>query len=1040
MIPRVIHFIFFGFTPFQTIHYLAVKSAIKVHQVPVRLYYSQAPQLNPLWDEIAGMVELVRVDPPTYFRGQVLESYQYKADVLRLETLLAQGGVYLDIDVISLRPFGDLWNENCVLGIEDRDGTSITNAVIMSVPGHGFISTWLDQTGMALGQNRPWAWHGVCLPHEIYHGGQWPDVRLEPRSSFMPFDFREPYIFSDDAQAISAIQNSYTMHMWDTIWNPQLAQITLDSLRSSHSNLARIVTPYLGTNTMPTSSERGKKWIKDQISRITASKQPQWVLDIGAGSGTYWEKFHDLMPQAQWVAIEIWENYVREYLLEKKYQRVLVQDAREVDYTKLGVSYDIVFAGDVLEHMTLDQARNLVDRVLGSHRCMIVSIPVVYMPQGEFANNPHERHIKDDWSDSEFREVFGDVIVAGEVDAEIGTYVLSRDRGLMAPSPDRLRIAIYTICKNEAQNVQAWADSNSEADLRLVCDTGSSDDTVDQLRAHGVTVHNISVLPWRFDLARQTSLNLLPPDIDVCIWQDLDERLLPGWRQQIEQSWTPETTTANHRYRNNGRAWQWHSKIHARHNCRWTGAVHETLSWSVPEHAIWIPEFYLDEYQDFGKSRTSYIHLLEQKIREGDRNWRTYHFYSNELLAQNRLGDCIEQRKKAYEACDEGDVSQGYVARTLAEAFANIGQHTEAQHWFQKSVDHSNERESWHAWALYCYGRQDWENCYLRAKKALAITVPRDGFTYNPAAWDYSLFDIAAQAAYRIGLKPHAVDLGLKALEMKPDDERLRINQDFYDEACAVALPEVLTVETSGNCNRTCGTCIRNSDPDRSRVASWFQDNFMDMDTLRRIFEDARSMGYRQDLCLSFYNEPTQDPRLPEIVDLARNYPFRNIFIHSNGDFMTPELAQRLDGKLSWIFFSIYADEPARTRRQEELQQMFQKTETRFGPGLHGLTHYGPEQDVAVAIPQCRDLSCGEPLDRFIINHRGEMTLCCDDMVGHYDLGNVRDSCLWDLWFGEKHQNLVKRLRRPRGRHGLTLCESCPRPYQKNFKVKNIKS
>jgi len=1037
MIPRVIHFIFFGFTEFQYIHYLAVKSALKVHQVPVRLYYSQAPVNNDWWDEIATQVELVHVDPPQEFVGVPLDSYQYKADVLRLQILQEQGGAYLDIDVISLKSFGDLWNESCVLGVENRDGTSITNAVILTRPGHPFVSQWLEETGRNL-QDRPWAWHGVCLPHEIYSSHDWPDVRLEPRSSFMPFDFQETWVLENNRQDLDQLQNSYTMHLWETIWRDYLSAATPENLDKSNSNLAEICRPYRSRIIMPTSSERGKTWIQQQCRRIADRIQVRHVLDIGAGAGTYYNYFGGLFPAANWDAIEVWTPYIERYQLTQKYNEIFSSDAREVDYGNLPKWYDMVFAGDILEHMTQSEAQDLVNSVLTHHQCMIISIPVVRMPQNEFEGNPYERHVKDDWSDQEVRATFGRDIVSGHIDEEIGVYLLSRDEQFRAEFA-RLRIAIYTICKNESENVADWAASNSEADYRLVCDTGSTDGTREKLVQCGVNMIPISVLPWRFDVARETSLNLLPPDIDVCIWQDLDERLLPGWRQQIEQCWEAGTTVANHRYRNNGRAWQWHSKVHARHGCTWTGAVHETLRWEVPEHAIWMPEFYLDEYQDLDKSRSSYVNLLEQKIKEGDRHWRTYQFYSNELAAQNQLSECIEQRKKAYEVCDEGEIVKSYVARSLAQAYEAAADLSEANHWYQISTNHSSERETYHAWALYYYARQDWERCYFLAQQGLKITTPRDGFTYDPAAWGHALYDAAAQSAYHLKFYDQALALGRQAIEKNPNDERLEYNLAYYEESCPIPLPEVLSIETSSNCNRTCGTCIRNSNPDRESMAPWFEDNLLPMDTIKQIFDDARSMGFRKELCLSFYNEPTMDPRLPEIVDLAAQYPFRAIFMHSNGDFMTEELARRLDGKMTWIFFSIYADEPARKHRQDQIRSWFHETEARFGNSLHGLTHYGPMKNITDILAEKQDMTCNEPLDRFIINHRGEVTLCCDDMVGNYNLGRVQDSCLYDLWFGAQHQKIMHQLQRRSGRRGLKFCENCPRPHNQNFTVKNIR-
>jgi len=347
-------------------------------------------------------------------------------------------------------------------------------------------------------------------------------------------------------------------------------------------------------------------------------------------------------------------------------------------------------------------------------------------------------------------------------------------------SNSTLKIAVYTICKNEGKFVDKWANSNTEADYRLVCDTGSTDDTKEKLIAAGVTVIPITVSPWRFDVARNTALNLLPSDIDVCIWQDLDEALLPGWRQQLEEKWEKDATIVNHRYRNNNNAWQWHSKIHARHHCRWVGAVHETLSWSIPEKQIWIPELYLDEKQDITKDRKSYLNLLLKKIQEGDKNWRTYYFLANDYQTANMMDLAIAARIDSYNACNDGAVVKSYIAKNIARNYAEIKDTASADKWFRIATDESNERESWFSYAEFCYQNKDWIRCYLFAKKCMEVSVRRDGFTQDARAWSYWCHDYAALSAYNMGLHQEAIKQGQLALELCPNDARLKTNLEFY--------------------------------------------------------------------------------------------------------------------------------------------------------------------------------------------------------------------------------------------------------------------
>ena len=88
-----------------------------------------------------------------------------------------------------------------------------------------------------------------------------------------------------------------------------------------------------------------------------------------------------------------------------------------------------------------------------------------------------------------------------------------------------MRIAVYAICKNESQFVDRWMDSMSEADQVVVLDTGSTDDTVERLKKRGAQVTVELISPWRFDVARNRSLDLVSEDTDICVrWSGLGSR------------------------------------------------------------------------------------------------------------------------------------------------------------------------------------------------------------------------------------------------------------------------------------------------------------------------------------------------------------------------------------------------------------------------------------------------------------------------------------------------------------------------------------
>lgn len=111
-----------------------------------------------------------------------------------------------------------------------------------------------------------------------------------------------------------------------------------------------------------------------------------------------------------------------------------------------------------------------------------------------------------------------------------------------------MKIAVYAISKNEEMFVERFCKSAADADMILIADTGSTDDTVKLAKKHGATVQDICISPWRFDKARDAALALIPRDYDVCISLDLDEVLEPGWREEIERVWKADTTRLRYKF------------------------------------------------------------------------------------------------------------------------------------------------------------------------------------------------------------------------------------------------------------------------------------------------------------------------------------------------------------------------------------------------------------------------------------------------------------------------------------------------------------
>jgi len=142
--------------------------------------------------------------------------------------------------------------------------------------------------------------------------------------------------------------------------------------------------PYSDNRLRPTGLELIRTRFPDPLAAIT-------VLDIGAGAGTNVEFYRPWFPNSQWIAVEVWEPYVTRFSLADRYSQVLVDDVRQL--TGLPRA-DVVLLGDVLEHMSVDEAGEVWRKATAAapDGLVLASIPLGEYPQGAVHGNPYEEH------------------------------------------------------------------------------------------------------------------------------------------------------------------------------------------------------------------------------------------------------------------------------------------------------------------------------------------------------------------------------------------------------------------------------------------------------------------------------------------------------------------------------------------------------------------------------------------------------------------------------------------------------------------------
>lgn len=275
MIPNMLHFVFgmaadFGGKPFSLVHYLSMKSAVELNKPVTAYFHYQYEPEGEWWERAKPLLILNKITAPESIMGNKLYHVAHKADVVRLQVLKESGGIYLDLDTISVKPLCELLNNRFVIGQElkaqfvpqnwrqhlklklgllkrNKNGsTGLCNAVLLSEKNSEFVNLWLQRykNFRSRGRDRYWNEHSVLVPQRLAE--QFPD-RL---TQCGPFAFHYPLYDDAGLKAmfveVNEFPEAYLHHLWESFaWEKYLSKLTAAHIQSEETTYNRIARRFL---------------------------------------------------------------------------------------------------------------------------------------------------------------------------------------------------------------------------------------------------------------------------------------------------------------------------------------------------------------------------------------------------------------------------------------------------------------------------------------------------------------------------------------------------------------------------------------------------------------------------------------------------------------------------------------------------------------------------------------------------------------------------------------------------------------------------
>lgn len=350
-----------------------------------------------------------------------------------------------------------------------------------------------------------------------------------------------------------------------------------------------------------------------------------------------------------------------------------------------------------------------------------------------------------------------------------------------------MKVCVYAICKNEEKFIERWYQSIKDADYICVLDTGSCDNSVSLLKKLGVNVKEEIINPFRFDVARNKALSMVPDDIDICISLDLDEVIKPNWKEELNRIYKPEINRVRYLYN-----WSldefdkpivsfYCDKIHSRNNYKWINPVHEILKYEKDNEVYVNSNIVINHYPDSSKSRGSYLGLLELSVKENPENDRNMHYLGREYMYYGKYEDAIRtlkkhKRLKSATWKDERCASDRFIAR----CYNALGNKKMAVKWYEKAIlEAPYLRESYIELAYLEYEMEKYMEAYVLLKRAFEINNKSISYINEEFAWNYFPYDLMSICAFNLKLYNESYENALKAFEKNKEDLRLKVNLEL---------------------------------------------------------------------------------------------------------------------------------------------------------------------------------------------------------------------------------------------------------------------
>ena len=238
---------------------------------------------------------------------------------------------------------------------------------------------------------------------------------------------------------------------------------------------------------------------------------------------------------------------------------------------------------------------------------------------------------------------------------------------------------------------------------------------------------------------------------------------------------------------------------------------------------------------------------------------------------------------------------------------------------------------------------------------------------------------------------------------------------------------ELVEIETINRCNGTCSFCPVNAHEVQR------EKKYMDDWLFEKIISDLESIKYSGRISLFSNNEPFLDKNIIARQKYAREHlPYAKFHLFTNGTIMNLIQFKNIIEYVDHLIIDNYTSERQLLPKVKDIVDYCESEQgTKYKDKVtiyvrkndEILSTRGGEANNRCITSPFIENKCALPFQQIVIRPDGNVSLCCNDPLGRYTLGNVGSKTVMEVWKSKEYEEIRRGIKS--GRKNIAHCENC---------------